>query len=101
MAIEYIVGAGIVGFCAYMSYRGQQKVKKVNERVRNFQEDVEIAQSWGIPFDTRELAKRHNLVTLTAGFDNPGEFETEKVLQREDGSVERYVSNGKKWIRYE
>ncbi len=31
----------------------------------------------------------------------PEEFESEKVVERSDGTIERYVSNGRRWIRYE
>jgi hypothetical protein len=123
MEFEIVAGgivAGLLALSAYNQYRGNRAVANANARVEAFgkevaelneqyNRDVEYHKRLGLPTqdlfrqhkrDIQRLSKKYDLVTLTADFSVPGEFETEKVTIRGDRTTERYVSDGKKWIRY-
>ena len=68
--IEYLIPASVITFCSYMTYRGQQKRKKINERMQKFQEEIEnvgsirLDDSHGYYEYLQSLAKKYNMLVI-------------------------------------
>ena len=124
MDLDIIAGGIILAWAGISIYR-EYKTKKLDEQqdsaMKKFQEErhklilqftEQYLETEKLGLDTSEvcqiyldkvriLAKKHNLETITNDLPAEGNFEAEKVIKKPDGTIERYVSNGKKWVRYE
>ena len=61
--IDYFIGLVVIGGCAYMSHRGQKRVKEANEIMQRFHEDCKIL---GNQLEIDLLAKSYGLVCIRA-----------------------------------
>lgn len=99
-----VIASGILLFCSYMSYRGAESCRKANERMKKFGKEVEEESNrcnkLNIPFNIGDIARKYNIPVISASFEAPGNYESEKTIIKEDGTLEEYVSNGNKWVRY-
>lgn len=104
MTLEYLMAGGLIAFCSYMGYRGRKRLESVNERVRNFEEEL---TRLGNKADVGALAKKYGMVSIPANFgsgipanfENPGSCGTEKTIYLGDGGIERFVSDGTRWVK--
>lgn len=120
LIVEGII-VGLLGLSAYSQYKRKKIAERANARtkafeeergllIQQFQEQYRETTELGLPVDEvcrlyleniKKLSRKHNLVTLVSNTSIPGKFEAQREVYNNDGTIERYVSNGNKWIRYE